>query len=477
MQLWAAELAEIPDWLFHECYEAVGDLAETITSVLPESSVQGPKLESLQFWVEQRLLPLAGLEEGEQKLRLMTIWSELDRDERFVFTKLLTGSFRVGVSQDLVVRSLAEMSGIAVPVLAHRLMGTWRPTATFFESLVQTETSEVVVSQPYPFCLAHPLDQPVEALGPVDGWLAEYKWDGIRAQIVHRGNETFVWSRGEELITDRFPEIAVIGAGMPNGCVVDGEILAWQDDKPRPFLDLQKRIGRKTVGKKLLADVPVALVAFDLLEWEGADLRDRSLMDRRVLLESWIAGLGDAFAIRLSPRIAATSWADVELARSSARNQGVEGLMLKQVDSAYGVGRKKGSWWKWKVEPFTVDAVLIYAQRGSGRRASLYTDYTFGIWNDGQLVSFAKAYSGLSDAEIRQVDNWIRKNTLERAGPVRIVKPELVMELAFEAIQPSSRHKSGLAVRFPRISRWRHDKLAEQADSLDTILGLLNSQV
>lgn len=471
---WANELTGLPGWLFSESYDAVGDLAETIATILPDAPESGASAGlPLHKWLEDRLLPMQGMDEEQQRQIIEQSWRELDRNGRFVWNKLITGGFRVGVSQDLVIRALSQASGVPAATIAHRLMGHWEPTAEFFLKLMGEEDSESDVSKPYPFCLAHPLPGEPQDLGSIEDWHAEWKWDGIRCQLVRREGQTFVWSRGEDLISERFPEVAQIGEHVPDGTVLDGEIMAWKDEKPMMFADLQKRIGRKIVGKKLMVDVPVALIAFDLLEWEGRDIRKEPLSQRRAFLDSLVSMAQERAQVRLSPEVKAASWEELAELRQNSRSINVEGLMLKRRDSPYVVGRKKGYWWKWKIQPFTVDAVLIYAARGNGIRASLYTDYTFGIWKDGELVPFAKAYSGLDDEEIRQVDAFVRRSTLEKFGPVRTVKPELVFELAFEGIQLSNRHKSGIAVRFPRIARWRHDKKPEDADTLETVRALL----
>lgn len=486
MQQLAAHLAGIPQWLFAECYDAVGDLAETIALVLPEPTERGED-QPLSYWVTERLMRMPGMSEDEQVRALAEDWMSLDPSERFVYNKLITGAFRVGVSQELVVRALSQVSGVPAPVVAHRLMGDWVPSPEFYAGLLAEESGDTDVSRPYPFCLAHPLEQEPQALGSIEEWHAEWKWDGIRAQLIRREGQSFVWSRGEELITDRFPEMVDICEALPNGTVVDGEILAWGDGKPQKFMALQRRIGRKLLSKKILQEVPAVLVAFDLLELGGEDLRERPLEERRARLEELVADVNVSQApqllltdraprLVLSKRVEAATWEELAETRQEARTHNVEGLMLKRLDSPYLVGRKKGNWWKWKIEPLTVDAVLVYAQRGSGKRASLYTDYTFAVWDDeGKLVPFAKAYSGLTDEEIRKVDNWVRRNTLEKFGPVRTVQPELVMELAFEGIQVSTRHKSGLAVRFPRILRWRHDKKPADADSLQSVREMLEA--
>lgn len=468
---WAVEAAELPEWLFGECYESVGDLAETISLLLP-SPAEGSDL-PLHHWVEARLLPLRGEGEETQRAAVLRAWSELDGAQAYVWNKLITGSFRVGVSQSLVVRALARVSGVDEPTLAHRLMGAWDPSPEFYRLLLAGDTRDADLSRPYPFFLAYPLEGEVEALGEAAEWQAEWKWDGIRAQLVRRAGSTYLWSRGEELITERFPEVAEAAALLPDGTVLDGELLPWVDDRPLPFAQLQRRIGRRTLGRKILAEVPVVLLAYDLLEAEGADVRERPLSWRRERLEALVRATPSAGRILLSPVVHGGGWEAVRAAHAEARDRAAEGLMLKGLAAPYGVGRRKGGWWKWKVAPFTADAVLIYAQRGHGRRASLYTDYTFGVWKEGELVPFAKAYSGLTDEEIRRVDAFVRRNTLERFGPVRVVKPELVFELAFEGIQRSPRHRSGVAVRFPRMSRWRSDKRPQDADSLETIEALI----
>jgi DNA ligase-1 len=467
---WAIEEASIADWLFGECYDAVGDVAETIALLLPAPQASSDR--SLQYWVEERLIPLREWDEAAQKDSLVWAWREMDDSQRFVWNKLITGEFRVGVSQNLVTRALAVVSGVDASVIAHRLMGDWQPTADFVRQFLAKDTSDADISRPYPFCLAYPLEGPVEELGPVEQWQVEWKWDGIRSQLIRRQGRTFLWSRGEELMTGRFPEIENVAVLLGDGTVIDGEVLPWMDGAPLPFAQLQRRIGRKTLGAKILADVPVSLLAYDLMELDGVDEREQALEWRRERLAALIDRIGSP-ALILSPVVAAASWEEIGKIREEARSRGVEGFMLKRHGSGYRVGRKRGDWWKWKIAPFSVDAVLIYAQRGSGRRASLYTDYTFGVWDGDKLVPFAKAYSGLTDDEIRQVDSFVRLNTVERFGPVRVVKPELVFELAFEGIQKSTRHKSGIAVRFPRMARWRIDKKPGDADSLETIRSLL----
>jgi DNA ligase 1 len=470
---WAMEATETPEWLFEACYETVGDLAETITLLLPPPRPAPPR--PLRHWVEERLLPLRGEDEETQRREVLRAWHELDTREAFVWNKLITGSFRVGVSGGLVVRGLAKASGVDADTLSHRLAGAWEPSPEAFAALLAEDTRDADPGRPYPFFLAHALESGPEALGEVDGWQAEWKWDGIRGQVLRRAGATYLWSRGGERITDGFPEIVEAAALLPDGTVLDGEVLAWRDGAPLPFSALQRRIGRRSLGPRILAEVPVVFLAFDLLEDAGQDLRARPLAARRARLEALLgAGTGGG-RIRPAPLLPLARWDDAADAHGRARDAGAEGLMLKDRASAYGVGRRRGPWWKWKVPPFTVDAVMVYAQRGHGRRASLYTDYTLAVWRHEELVPFAKAYSGLTDAEIRRVDAFVRRNTLERFGPVRAVRPELVFEIAFEGIQRSPRHRSGVAVRFPRIARWRTDKRPEEADTLEAVLALLDA--
>lgn len=473
---WAAQACGYPLWMVEECYGHVGDLAETLALLLANrgTAEAGEEPLGLGAFIEQEVVPLQGLEREQQQERLLAIWSQLDGDSCFVFNKLITGGFRVGVSKTLVNRALAEVAEVEPASMAHRLMGDWQPTAENYRQLFAAEQAGDDPARPYPFCLAYPLDDREPAsLGPIADWQIEWKWDGIRAQLIKRGAEVLLWSRGEELVGEQFPELVEAAAHWPERVVLDGEILAWDTavDGPAPFAALQRRLGRKKVGPKLRREVPVVFMAYDLLEHEGRDRREASTAERREELESFAGNGRDA--LRLSPLVEAGSWEELASLRERSRQHRVEGLMLKARAAAYSAGRRKGEWWKWKVDPYTVDAVMVYAQQGHGRRAGLYTDYTFSIWREGELVPFAKAYSGLSDQEIREVDRWIRQHTRESHGPVRVVDPELVFEIAFEGISPSKRHKSGIAVRFPRIHRWRRDKPAADADSLETVLALL----
>ncbi|CRM27387.1 ATP-dependent DNA ligase [Pseudomonas salomonii] len=483
----ATAASGIEPWLFEESYQSVGDLAETISLLLPESSYTSE--DGLAVWLEDKLLPLRGLPPLELAERLPALWAQLDQPSLMVCIKLITGSFRVGVSKLLVTRALAAMADLDSKRVAQRLVGytdlSNRPTAEGYLKLIAAESSDEHAQrggQPYPFFLAHGLAQPVEQfdalLGATADWQVEWKWDGIRAQLVKREGRLWVWSRGEELVTERFPELHSLVSGLPDGTVIDGEIVVWKD-AVQPFALLQQRIGRKTLSKKVLEDAPVAVLAYDLLEYQGDDWRNHTQAERRAQLEQVIAQCNQPVLLP-SPLLTGASWKDLAEQREDSRRLGVEGMMLKARDGLYGVGRTKdmGVWWKWKVDPFSVDAVLIYAQRGHGRRASLYSDYTFAVWDgppgtERTLVPFAKAYSGLTDEEMRKVDAIVRKTTVEKFGPVSSVTPSMVFELGFEGIALSKRHKSGIAVRFPRMLRWRQDKAVEEADNLGTLQDLL----
>jgi DNA ligase-1 len=467
---WAQEVTHIPDWLLSECYSAAGDFAELVALAL-DAVPPGPAEPDLPLatWVEDRLLPLQKTDAAAQRAMVTTWWLGLPRAERFLLNKLLTGEFRVGVAHTLVVRALAIAAGIEPTRVAARLMGDWMPSPEWFTALVAIEEGVANPSQPYPFFLAAPLEGTPQALGERHDWLVEWKWDGIRAQLIRRNGETWLWSRGEELITRRFPEIVAAASHLRDGTVLDGEVLAFADGKPMPFSALQQRIGRVKQVAQVMRAVPVVFVAYDVLERDGVDMRHSPMTERRAALLQLTTG----GVLRASEEVTAAGWDELAALREESRERGVEGFILKRRDSEYGVGRRKGAWWKWKIDPLTVDAVLIYAQPGNGRRASLLTDYTFGVWDQGALVPVAKAYSGLSNAEIEELDKWIRRHTLERHGPVRAVDPVQVFELGFEAIAASGRHKSGIAVRFPRMLRWRKDKPASEADTLETLKKLV----
>ncbi|MEC3859943.1 ATP-dependent DNA ligase [Mesobacterium sp. TK19101] len=467
---WAADRAGVPLWLLEECYPVVGDLAETIALILPPSTATEDL--PLSHWISV----LQGLHHVDSEARkpvILNAWDRLNTTERFLFNKLITGGFRIGVSQKLMTRALARATGQDEAALAHRLMGNWTPETTSYHALIEAEDAQADDSRPYPFCLAHGLDAAPDGLGPRDAWLAEWKWDGIRGQLILRGGAHHVWSRGEELMTDRFPDLARAVDFLPDGTVLDGEIVAWDGTAPLPFATLQKRIGRKTVPKKLLAEARVILLAYDLLEDGGQDLRAAPLSDRRARLEALLKDVPQDAPVRPSPLIEADDWDALARVRATARDHRAEGLMLKRKDSPYHAGRKRGDWWKWKLDPLTIDAVMIYAQAGHGRRATLYTDFTFAVWQGNDLVPFTKAYSGLTDDEFRQITAWVRKNTVQRFGPVRQVRPDLVFEIAFEGIQESPRHKSGVALRFPRMARWRQDKPAQEANTLADLKAML----
>ncbi len=469
MREWAAEISDVPLWLFEESYHIAGDLAETITLLChgEKNKVGGSLSELIEI-----IIGLRGEDESEQKKVVQELWKSLDYSACFVFNKLLTGGFRMGISRKLMTRALAKATSIDEPIIAHKLMGKWNPATIDFQTLVLETSESEEDSRPYPFHLAYSIKESTEPLKSPKNWQAEWKWDGIRGQLIKRGGEHYVWTRGEELVTDRYPEFKSLVDSLPDGTVLDGEILAFSNGLPMDFRALQKRLGRKTVSKKLLTDIPVIFMAYDILEEEGKDIRQIRMEERRERMNKLISNI-KCPGLQISPTIEFSDWKQLEESISEARERRCEGFMLKNLDSAYLGGRKKGSWWKWKVEPYSVDAVLTFAMRGHGRRANLYTDYTFGLWKDGELVTFAKAYSGLTDDEFQTVDAFVRKHSIQRFGPVRQVEPQLVFEIAFEGIAHSSRHKSGVAVRFPRIIRLRTDKQAKDADSLEHLKALI----
>ena len=478
LRQWAKELSNIPDWLFEESYHTVGDLAETIALLLPQNENKTGISKSLSFYM-QSLNNLVKAADDLKRSFVLDAWREMDEKELFVFNKLITGGFRIGISQTMMVNALAKTTGLPPATIAHRIIGNWDPMQVSYDDLLSLEHSDADSSKPYPFYLAYAIENEVSLLGNINDWQAEWKWDGIRGQIIKRNDELFVWSRGEELLTPKFPEFDVLQTLLPNGIAVDGEIISLKSEsingtfEPLPFALLQTRIGRKNISKKQLTEAPVGFIAYDLLELDGKDTRELTLIERRSYLKDIIHGLGLSF-VQLSPVIEAASWEALAAIREGSRDMGSEGIMLKRKESAYQVGRKRGDWWKWKIDALTIDAVLIYAQKGHGRRSNLYTDYTFAVKDDDKLVSFAKAYSGLTDKEFAQVDNFVKRNSIEKFGPVRTVKPELVFEIAFEGIAASNRHKSGVALRFPRMSRWRKDKTVAEINTLDDLKEMLN---
>lgn len=471
---WCAEFCAVPRWLLDEAYHTVGDLSETIALLTdqPQEDDKPYTDKPLHFYLEQ-FIALEKATEEERKAFMLQGWKELRSvTERFVFNKLLSGAFRIGVSQQLMVNALARVTGKEPAVIAHRISGKWDPSTIGYAGLLSDDEINADDSKPYPFYLAYSLEEEPSALGEADAWQVEWKWDGIRGQLIKRNGELFVWSRGGELMTEKFPEYEPLKEWLPDGIVLDGEIIVTNGSTPLPFSLMQTRIGRKNITKKNMQEAPVAFFAYDILEHNGSDIRETPLSERRSLLEQ-VAGNIPLAAFQLSPVVLFSDWAGLAALRKESRERNAEGFMLKRKDSVYQAGRKRGDWWKWKIDPLTIDAVMIYAQKGSGKRGGLYTDYTFAVKDGEQLVPFAKAYSGLTDKEIAQVDNFVKRNAIEKFGPVRTVKPELVFELAFEGIAKSNRHKSGVALRFPRISRWRHDKTAAEINTLDDLKKML----
>lgn len=473
LRAWSREITGLPEWLFGESYNTVGDLGETIALILPEATVEQTEDRSLSWYIS-KLTDMEKQSENQKKDFVVSSWMMMNKDERFVFNKLLTGNFRIGVSQKTIVNALGKTVQLEPGIIAHRISGNWDPAGITFEDLLSNDTGTVDHSKPYPFYLAYAADSPISQLGQEGDWQVEWKWDGIRGQLVRRNGEIFVWSRGEELMTDKFPEYTDLIQVLPEGLVLDGEIIPSSEGKPLPFSLLQTRIGRKNISKKNLTDVPISFFAYDIMEYEGNDIRQTPLVERRKILEKIINDANHPSLI-LSTVISFSTWEELTALREESRENGAEGMMLKRRYSAYQVGRKVGDWWKWKIDPLVIDAVMIYAQKGHGRRSNLYTDYTFAVKDGDKLVSFAKAYSGLTDKEFAQVDYFVKNNSIEKFGPVRTVKPELVFEIAFEGIAESKRHKSGVALRFPRINRWRQDKKADEINTLDDLKKMLET--
>ena len=469
LKIWALEITKLPEWLFLESYSSVGDLGETLSLLLPKPQFEIEK--SLSLWMNE-LIELREKTNEEKKNYVLESWKGLDFTERFIFNKLIGGSFRIGVSKKMLINALAKFSGQEPSQLMHSIMGKWTVENADFQDLIEGKNINPDNSKPYPFCLAYPLEKEIQDLGERKNWQAEYKWDGIRGQLIKRNNEIFIWSRGEELVTSQFPEIMEMLQNFEGNFVLDGEILAVKNDEVLNFNELQKRLNRKNLTKKMLEEIPVQVFVYDLLEFENEDLREIPLQERRILLESLLQKNPNE-RINIPPIVETENWEDLIEIRKNSRENNSEGLMLKNKNSTYHSGRKKGDWWKWKVDPLTIDAVLIYAQKGSGRRSGYYTDYTFAVKDGEKLVTIAKAYSGLTDKEIMEVSRFVNKNALEKFGPVRTVKPELVFEIAFEGIGFSNRHKSGVALRFPRIVRWRKDKKVEEIDDVEEVKKLI----
>ncbi|RZK42138.1 MAG: ATP-dependent DNA ligase [Pedobacter sp.] len=468
----AIELSGIPEWLFNESYHQVGDLSETIALVLPPPNKQIDK--PLHIWINE-LAELTHLGIEEKKQYILSAWNGLNIQERFIFNKLISGNFRIGVSAKMLVNAIAKQSSIDSNKIMHAIMGKWDPSEISYADLITGTHVNTDNSWPYPFCLAYALDNSPNSLGDTNAWQAEWKWDGIRGQIVKRNGELFIWSRGEELVTEQFPELHFLKQELPDGTVLDGEILSIKDGNVQIFSKLQQRLNRKTISKNQLTEVPIGFYAYDILEDRGVDIRQWRLADRRTRLENIVDGLTTKDIAFLSPTVSFKSWEELANLRETAREKNSEGIMLKNIDSTFHSGRKRGDWWKWKINPYTVDTVMIYAQKGSGRRANFYTDYTFAVRDGDKLITIAKAYSGLTDKEIKEVNSFVNKNAIEKFGPVRTVKPELVFEIAFEGIAESKRHKAGLALRFPRIARWRKDKKADEINTLEDLRQLIAS--
>ena len=491
----------MPSWLIDDCFAQVGDSAETISLLWPQlkSELTDANIECsevynklfnepkeskpLHWWMETLLPAIKDATETTQNRLILKLWSDIADQDHYLTNKLITGGFRNGVSKGLVVKSIAQAYELDESTVLERLMkpieinNIWFQELTHPVSINRTDRGAI----PYPFYLASPVEiEKIKETPPAD-WRLEYKWDGIRGQLIKRDTGAYLWSRGEELVNHVFPEIIEMAENLPDGTVLDGEILCWQKDvrKPMAFASLQRRLGRKTVNKKLLKECPTVFLAYDILEHKSIDIRAYNLRDRLKLLESVQLNYNHPCLVIDNEKEFA-EWEELIQLRDRARLEGAEGLMIKKISSHYLSGRKRGYWWKYKHDPMTLDAVLIYAQAGTGKRANLFTDYTFALWDDSnkyskdrKLVTFAKAYSGLNNSELMELDKWIRTHTIERYGPTRVVEQKQIFEIAFEGVMESKRHKCGLAVRFPRIHRWRIDKPVMEADCIEQAQALL----
>ena len=483
LRKWSVELTQIPDWLLAECLNNVGDLAETISLILPfEGNSENIPL---HVWIEQCIFPLKDQQEEIQKEKIVSFWHQLNSVERFLFNKLVTGSFHVDIPPKLIIKALSSFCSLNEKYISQRLIGNWVPTAGFFNFLCTSNVSDTMANIPYPFNPVVQLDLKVEDLGNINQWLFEWKWNGIRSQIIKRENKVFIWSHDEDLLNDSFPELYELGSILPDGTVIEGIIIPIRDNILLPSAELKKRIAKRYPVKKILSDIPVSFVAFDLLEFDKEDIRNKSLNQRRNLLKEILNDITDKRII-LSGVVECNSWKDLKIARSEAGKKSVDGLMLKRLYSPYSIGSETivsamqsgiltTNWYKWKNDPLTINAILLYARLEQGSTSPLFKEYTFALWHDGKLIPFAKTSSGLTDEEIIQVDSFIRKNTLGKFGPVRTVKPELVFKLEFDGIQKSSRNKSGIVVLSPHITRWHHYKKIEEAGSLNSLTILLNN--
>lgn len=472
---WCIEYTNLPSWLFEESYQHVGDLAETIALLLPKNEIIEDDTPTSLAFILERIYHHKENDETKRKEFVLSYWQKLDKNSCFVFNKLLTGGFRIGISKSILIKSISKAENIPSEEVAYRLTGDINPLTDQYQTLLYNDTA-LNNSKPYPFYLSHPIDFNITELNNPEDWIAEWKWDGIRGQCIKRNGQHFIWSRGENLITDMIPEYQSFMSHLPDGTVIDGEIICAAPDfdqiTPLPFSLLQTRINRKKITKKILTESPVIFIAYDLLEVNGHDIRNQPLNERKKILSSIVNSIKDIH-LQYSPLISFQNWDELIQIREKSRANASEGLMLKEKNSKYLSGRKKGEWWKWKIDPMTIDCVLIYAQKGHGRRSNLYTDYTFAVKDGEKLITFTKAYSGLTDDEFKEIDQFIKKYAVEKFGPVRTVKPELVFEIAFEGISESKRHKSGISLRFPRMKRLRKDKSPEDINTLDDLKKML----
>lgn len=464
------KFANLDEWVFEECYAEVGDFAETVNLLLPISYNNLANCD-----LKRDYISLTNITKLEDKINyILQCWQTYNFYARFLFNKIISGTLRIGVSDGLVIKALSEVFSISPHSCAQILMGNWNPTSTTICSKLKNNNIKPV-STPYPFCLAQTFDKQIEPT-KLSEWIIEKKYDGIRCQIIKRNNEVYIWSRGEEILNEQFPDLIDAFQALDNGTVIDGELLAYTTNfEIDSFNKLQKRLNKKNPSKKLILEIPCFVIAYDILEFNGKDIRFYPLKERKLIL-SELCKSKTISLLKISEEYTFKNWDEVVTFKSTCKRNHCEGLMFKKIDEIYVSGKRVNSWIKWKFQPYTLDAILLYAQKGRGKRSGLYTDYSFGLWNNNELVPFAKAYSGLSNKEIHELNQWIKQNTLEKFGTVRLVKPQHVFEIAFEGINISKRHKSGFAVRFPRILRWRKDKLVHEANHIEDLKKLIENQ-
>jgi len=459
------------EWLFEASHQIVGDMAETIAYFLPKAKRNGNH--TLSEWISM-IRTIFNAERIDQRDAITKAWDTLRPEERFIFNKLITGGFRIDVSLKLLSKALAIVTGKDENLLAHKLNSDWHPDEVSFETLIFTENPEAEKSKPYPFHLAHTLESTVAELGDISNWQVERKWDGIRVQVIVRGNKISIWSRKGDILSSKVPELKPLAESMEDGTVLDGELICFKNGKILPINNLRTRFGRRNNSKKQFEESPCVFMAYDILEFKGEDIRNKDLAERRKKLEKVILQYYDEHKIiLLSDIINNDNWESINSEREKSREHQVTGLVLKNKKSIYGSSRVEGDWWKWPVDPLFIDAILLYAQAGEGGSSKMYREYSFALWHGEDLVTFAKAKSGLEDKELKELTSFVKKNTKEKFGPVRSVAAVQIFRLAFDSITASKRHKSGILLKNPRLIEWLRDKNIEDGNNLDDLKKML----